>query len=206
MHVPPQNLFYHGGVMKTLRDNAMYIALTKHIQDVSKLDTFARQLESKNSNYFKESYADAVSKKYGYLFCDLHPHSELRGGHLQIKYRSLIHKPLGQVLYLPKGQGMKKAVIQSGVLENPEQVKALIKSGPTLPDSFNSSVIPSTVSTLIPYPKPVQKRTERGLMHRPSPPMTQDTPPPNTTLPMSVSPTSRPTMQAVPLHHPPPHR
>ena len=101
---------------------------------------------------------------------------------------------------------MKKAVIQSGVLENPEQVKALIKSGPTLPDSFNSSVIPNTVSTLIPYPKPVQKRTERGLMHRPSPPMTQDTPPPNTTLPMSVSPTSRPTMQAVPLHHPPPHR
>ena len=84
-----QNLFYHGGVMKTLRDNAMYIALTKHIQDVSKLDTFARQLESKNSNYFKESYADAVSKKYGYLFCDLHPHSELRDGPLKIKYRKI---------------------------------------------------------------------------------------------------------------------
>ena len=97
-----QNLFYHGGVMKTLRDNAMYIALTKHIQDVSKLDTFARQLESKNSNYFKDSYADAVSKKYGYLMCDLHPHSELRDGLFKIKYRTLIHQPEGQILYLPK--------------------------------------------------------------------------------------------------------
>ena len=50
-----QNLFYHGSVMKTLRDNAMYIILTRHIQDVSKLDTFARQLERKNSHYFKDS-------------------------------------------------------------------------------------------------------------------------------------------------------
>ena len=100
-----QNLFYHGSVMKTLRDNAMYVVLTKHIQDVAKLDTFARQLERKNSNYFKDSYADATSRKYGYLICDLHPHSELRDGPHQIKYRSLIHKPEGQVLYLPKDQG-----------------------------------------------------------------------------------------------------
>lgn len=97
-----QNLFYHGSVMKTLRDNSMYIALTKHIQDVSKLDTFARQLEQKNSNYFKDSYNDAVSKKYGYLICDLHPHSNLRDGQFKIKYRTLIHKPEGQILYMPK--------------------------------------------------------------------------------------------------------
>ena len=88
--------------MKTLRDNAMYIILTRHIQDVSKLDTFARQLERKGSNYFKDSYQDAVSKKYGYLFCDLHPHSELRDGPFKIKYRSLIHQPAGQILYIPK--------------------------------------------------------------------------------------------------------
>ena len=199
-----QNLFYHGGVMKTLRDNAMYIALTKHIQDVSKLDTFARQLESKNSNYFKDSYADAVSKKYGYLFCDLHPHSELRDGHFKIKYRSLIHKPDGQVLYLPKSQGMKKAVIQSGVLDTfgVGQVKALIKSGPTLPDSFKSPGIPSAVSTLIPYPKPVQKRTDRGLTPHPSPPLTQYTSHHNVPVPASINPTSLPTMQSAPLHHP----
>ena len=97
-----QNLFYKGSVMKTLRDNSMYIALTRHIQDVSKLDTFARQLESKNSNYFKDSYHEAVSKKYGYLMCDLHPHSELRDGPFKIKYRSLVHQPEGQILYLPK--------------------------------------------------------------------------------------------------------
>ena len=97
-----QNLFYQGTVMKTLRDNSMYIALTRHIQDVSKLDTFARQLERKNSTYFKASYDDAVSTKYGYLFCDLHPHSELRDGPYKIKYRRLIHKGEGQVLFLPK--------------------------------------------------------------------------------------------------------
>ena len=81
-----QNLFYHGSVMKTLRDNSMYIILTRHIQDVSKLDTFARQLERKNSNYFKDSYEDAVSGKYGYIMCDLHPHSNLRDGPFKIKY------------------------------------------------------------------------------------------------------------------------
>ena len=97
-----QNLFYRGSVMKTLRDNAMYIILTRHIQDVSKLDTFARQLERKNSNYFKDSYEEAVSRKYGYLMCDLHPHSNLRDGPFKIKYRSLIHQPEGQILYLPK--------------------------------------------------------------------------------------------------------
>ena len=97
-----QNLFYRGSVMKTLRDNAMYIILTRHIQDVSKLDTFARQLERKNSCYFKTSYEEAVSRKYGYLMCDLHPHSNLRDGPLKIKYRSLIHQPEGQILYLPK--------------------------------------------------------------------------------------------------------
>ena len=196
-----QNLFYHGGVMKTLCDNAMYIALTKHIQDVSKLDTFARQLESKNSNYFKESYADAISRKYGYLFCDLHPHSELRDGPLKIKYRSLIHNLEGQIIYLPKAQGMMKAVIQSGVLENPEQVKALVKSGPTLPDTFKSSVIQSTGST---HPLPVQECTESAMIpYLPTNP-TQYTPPlqHNMALPASINSTSVPAMQAVPLHHP----
>ena len=201
-----QNLFYHGGVMKTLRDNAMYIALTKHIQDVSKLDTFARQLESKNSNYFKDSYADAVSKKYGYLFCDLHPHSELRDGHFKIKYRSLIHKPDGQVLYLPKGQGMSKAVIHSDALENPEQVKALVKSGPTIPNAFKSLVMPSAVSTLIPAPLPVQQCPESAMIpYHPTNP-TQNPPPlqHNMAIPASIQPTSVPSMQSVPLYVPKP--
>ena len=46
-------------------------------------------------------------------------------------------------MYLPKGQGMKKAVIQSGVLDTfgVGQVKAVVKSGPTLPDSFKSTVM-----------------------------------------------------------------
>ena len=117
-----QNLFYQGSVMKTLRDNSMYIALTRHIQDVSKLDTFARQLERKNSNYFKNSYDDAVSEKYGYLFCDLHPHSDLRDGPFKIKYRSSIHKTEGQVLYLPDG---KKAIVEAG------GEKAIVEYGKT---------------------------------------------------------------------------
>ena len=134
-----QNLFYQGSVMKTLRDNAMYIALTRHIQDVSKLDTFARQLERKNSNYFKNAYDDAVSEKYGYLFCDLHPHSDLRDGPFKIKYRSLIHKAEGQVLYLPDG---KKAIVVAG------GEKSIVGFGKTTLDIpfFTPQCIPTSVN------------------------------------------------------------
>ena len=98
-----QNLFYSGAVMKTIRDNCMYMVVTRHIQDINKLAIFGRQLEAKqNSKYFMESYEDATAEKYSYLFIDLHPSSELRDGPYKIKYRSKVHRLSEQVLYLPK--------------------------------------------------------------------------------------------------------
>ena len=120
-----QNLFYRGSVMKTLRDNTTYIALTRHLQDVAKLDAFARQLERKNSTYFRDAYDNAVSGKYGYLFIDNHPHSDLRDGPHKIRYRSLIHKTEGQDLYLPDG---RRFVVNSPLSKGRESSKDLLSA------------------------------------------------------------------------------
>ena len=69
----------------------------------------------------------------------MHPHSNLRDGQYKIKYRSLIHKPEGQIVYLPKAQGMLKAAIQSGISDSSGKLKALVKSGKTIPDTFKLS-------------------------------------------------------------------
>ena len=53
-----QNLFYPGSALKTMRNNADYYAVFEHLQDASRLMTFASQLELKNSLYFKEALAD----------------------------------------------------------------------------------------------------------------------------------------------------
>ena len=149
-----QNLFYKGTVMKTLRDNAMYIALTRHIQDVSKLSSFARQLESNNSSYFKDSYDEVVKRKYGYLMCDLHPHSELRDGPFKVKYRTLVHQPEGQILYLPKsnGKGILKAVVKTP--DSSGMVKGLIESGLAMPDTFNT--VKPTITPSVPQISSIQ--------------------------------------------------
>ena len=140
--------------MKTLRDNAMYIALTRHIQDVSKLSSFARQLESNNSSYFKDSYDEVVKRKYGYLMCDLHPHSELRDGPFKVKYRTLVHQPEGQILYLPKsnGKGILKAVVKTP--DSSGMVKGLIESGLAMPDTFNT--VKPTITPSVPQISSIQ--------------------------------------------------
>ena len=99
-----QNLFYQGRVLKTLRMNASYFAIFEHLQDVMRVAAFATQMERKNSNYFMSAYEDAIKEPYGYLFCDLHPQSTLRGPPYFIKLRSLIHKSEGQILYLDKSK------------------------------------------------------------------------------------------------------
>ena len=97
-----QSLFYAGKIMKTLRNNVCYVSITQHLQDIQRLTTFAAQLERKNSTYFIESYDDAMREKYNYLFIDLHPKSVLRDAPYYIKYRSKVHKPHKQDLYIDK--------------------------------------------------------------------------------------------------------
>ena len=143
----------------------MPCTLTRHIQDVAKLDTFARQLERKNSTYFKDAYDDAVSRKYGYLFCDLHPHSDLRDGPHKIKYRSLVHKAEGQILYMSNGG---RFVVNSPLNEDHESSKHL------LPASFNHvDAKPQILSTEdIPIYKPHQPRYQENMPHFPQSPST----------------------------------
>jgi hypothetical protein len=95
-----QSMFYKGTVLKTVRDNATYMAITNHIQDQTRLYTFSSQLELKNSSYFIDSYADAMKTRFNYLFIDLHPKSQLRDAPYFIKYRSGVTQGEGQTLYL----------------------------------------------------------------------------------------------------------
>lgn len=95
-----QSMFYKGKVLKTVRDNATYMAITNHIQDQTRLYTFASQLELKNSTYFIESYEDAMKTRFNNLFVDLHPKSLMRDPPYFIKYRSGVHKAEGQTLYV----------------------------------------------------------------------------------------------------------
>ena len=94
-----QNIFEKGKIFKSLRQNTHYYYLTEHLQDRQSIEVFARQLEPKNSRYFIESYDDAVSKPYGGLFCDLHPHSKLRP---LAKYRTGVENLRDQTLYIAK--------------------------------------------------------------------------------------------------------
>ena len=95
-----QSMFYKGSVLKTVRDNATYMAITNHIQDQTRLYTFSSQLELKNSTYFIDSYMDAMKTRFNYLFIDLHPKSQLRDAPYFIKYRSGVAKAEGQTLYM----------------------------------------------------------------------------------------------------------
>jgi hypothetical protein len=92
-----QNIFEKGKIFKSLRRNNHYYYLTDHIQDKQSIVYFSRQLEPKNSEYFMQSYEDAVSRPYGGLFCDLHPKSKLR--HIA-KYRFGVENIQGQTLYI----------------------------------------------------------------------------------------------------------
>ena len=95
-----QNMFYHGNVLKTCRDNASYLAITNHIQDQTRLYTFSNQLELKGSKYFLKAYEYAIKTTFNYLFVDLHPKSKLRDDPFFIKYRSGVHQAEGQTLYI----------------------------------------------------------------------------------------------------------
>lgn len=94
-----QNIFEKGKIFKSLRQNCHYYYLTEHLQDRQSIEYFARQLEPKNSKYFIASYEDAISKPFGGLFCDLHPHSKIRN---IAKYRYGVENLIGQTLYMPK--------------------------------------------------------------------------------------------------------
>ena len=64
-----QNIFYKG--LRTSRVNVQYLILMKNPADQLQASTLAKQLYPGKTKYFMESYNDAVSKSFGYLFIDL---------------------------------------------------------------------------------------------------------------------------------------
>ena len=64
-----QNLFFEG--LRTSRVNAQYLILMKNPSDQLQATTLSKQLYPGKTQYFMESYKDACSESYGYLFVDL---------------------------------------------------------------------------------------------------------------------------------------
>ena len=65
-----QNLFYQGKESRTISLNSHYIVLFKNPRDRSQIVHLAKQMFPGNVKYLQESYTDATSKPYGYLFLD----------------------------------------------------------------------------------------------------------------------------------------
>ena len=71
-----QNLFHADKVTRTITLNAQYLVLFKNVRDKSQIAHLSRQMYPGNSKHMVESYTDATSEPYSYLFVDLKPNTE----------------------------------------------------------------------------------------------------------------------------------
>lgn len=68
------NIFQPG--LRTLSINTHYVVLFKNKRDTLQVDTFGRRVMKDRIKFFNACYHKATSKRYGYLFVDLHPYSD----------------------------------------------------------------------------------------------------------------------------------
>lgn len=66
-----QNLFFQGKMSRTINLNANYMILFKNPRDKLQINTLARQMYPRNSNFFLEAFEDATKQPYCYLLVDL---------------------------------------------------------------------------------------------------------------------------------------
>lgn len=66
-----QNIFSKGKFSRTISLNTNYMIILNNPRDRSQIQYIARQMFPSNSKYLIESYEDATSERYGYLFIDL---------------------------------------------------------------------------------------------------------------------------------------
>src|SRR6266516_3410069 len=71
-----QNLFHADKVTRTITLNAQYLILFKNVRDKSQITHLSRQMYPGNSKHMTESYIDATSEPYSYLFVDLKPNTD----------------------------------------------------------------------------------------------------------------------------------
>jgi len=65
-----QNLFYKGGIFRTLSLNSHYFVFMKNSRDKQQIGILARQICPGNSNYIVQSYEAATKKPFSYLLAD----------------------------------------------------------------------------------------------------------------------------------------
>ena len=90
-----QNLFYKG--LRTSRVNGQYLILMKNPSDQLQASTLAKQLYPGRTQFFMESYNDAVRNSHGYLFIDLSQDTE---EHLRLKTNIFPNETC--IVYVPK--------------------------------------------------------------------------------------------------------
>ena len=71
-----QNLFNNDKETRTITLNAQYLVLFKNVRDKSQIAHLARQMYPGKSKHMIESYTDATSEPYSYLFVDLMPSTD----------------------------------------------------------------------------------------------------------------------------------
>ena len=92
-----QNIYHKGTQSRTISLNADIIILTKNTRDRSQIQYLARQLAPDRPKFIQESYQDATSSPYGYLFIDLKPETNE-----QVRVRTGIFPGDLHVAYLKK--------------------------------------------------------------------------------------------------------
>ncbi len=92
-----QNLFHQGKQMRTISLNSQYLVLFRNPRDKSQITHLAKQMYPENPKYLKESYLDATSKAFSYLFIDLKPQTDDA-----YRLRTNIFPGEIPVVYLPK--------------------------------------------------------------------------------------------------------
>lgn len=71
-----QNLYYGSKHNRTISLNTHYLMLFKNPRDATQIETLARQMFPSNAKYLTQSFRDATSRAYGYLFIDLKPDTD----------------------------------------------------------------------------------------------------------------------------------
>jgi len=71
-----QNMFSAGKETRTITLNAQYLVLFKNVRDKSQIAHLSRQMYPSKSKHMIESYTDATSEPYSYLFVDLKPNTD----------------------------------------------------------------------------------------------------------------------------------
>ena len=84
--------------LRTMSLNTHYVVLFKNKRDTLQVEMFARRVMKDRVKYFFGCYKKAVSTPYGYLFVDMHPHSDevyqLRSRILPSEAPTIVYSPL----------------------------------------------------------------------------------------------------------------